>query len=194
MIRPPFLTLARSEFSRHAHNDLAKDGPAIEQQMLTKLREAVASKPIEIDRVSINHIEFDRTVTAAISAKLASAQRLEQKEFELKIAERDGEIARTAARGRADVIRTEAQGEAEATVVKGQAQAHAQADITKTLTANYLRYKAFDNDATRYYFVPVGRDGMPILVSTDSAAAQPSQSPPRSRNVGRRFPALPEMP
>lgn len=194
VIQPPFLTIARSEFARHAHNDLAKEGPAIEQQILAKLREAVASKPIEIDRVSINHIQFDSTVTSAISAKLAAKQRLEQKEFEMKIAERDADIARTAARGRADVIRTEAQGEAEATVLRGQAQAHAQADITKTLTPNYLRYKAFDSDSTRYYFVPVGRDGMPILVGTDSSASAAPQRPVRNRNVGRRYPALPDSP
>jgi len=30
------------------------------------------------------------------------------------------------------------------------------------------QYKAFDGPATRYYFVPVGKDGMPIIVDTGS--------------------------
>lgn len=171
VIKPSFLTITRSEFSRHSHNDLAKDGAAIETRVLAHLREAVAAAPIEIDRVTIRHIEYDRGLTAAISGKLATAQKVEQKEFELKIAERDADIARAAARGRADSIRIQAEGEAAALYLKAQAQAKAQAEITKTLTTGYLRYKAFDNDATRYYFVPVGKDGLPLIVNTDSAPA-----------------------
>jgi hypothetical protein len=49
-------------------------------------------------------------------------------------------------------------------VVRGEAQATAQAAITKTLTAKYLSYKAFDNPSTRYYFVPIGRNGLPLLI------------------------------
>lgn len=173
VIRPPFVTLARSEFARHRHNDLAKSGPAIEEEVLSKLRASVSGKPVEIDRVTIAHVEYDQGVTRAISEKLAAAQKVEQKESELRIAERDAEIARTAARGRADARRIEAEGQASAVVLEGDAQAKAQAAITKTLTPAYLRYKAFDSDATRYYFVPVGKDGMPIIINTDGGGADP---------------------
>ena len=176
VIRPPFLTIARSEFARHAHNDLAKDGSEIETRVLRDLREAVAGIPVEIDRVTIRHIEYDRGLTAAISTKLATAQKVEQKEFELKIADRDAEIARLAARGRGDAVRIEAEGQAAATVLKAQAQSKAQAEIARTLTPGYLRYKAFDSDATRYYFVPTGKDGLPIIVGADP---QGMRRPPR---------------
>lgn len=168
IIEPAFVTLTRSEYSKHAHNDLAKDGPLIETQVLKQLRDAIAGKPLEIDRVSIKHIEYDPGVTRSISEKLATAQRLEQKDFELKIAERDADIARTAAKGRSDARRIEAEGDAAATVLQGRAQAQAQSDITRTLTPAYLRYKAFDNDATRYYFVPTGKDGLPLILSTEA--------------------------
>ena len=170
VIQPPFSTLTRSEFARHAHNDLAKDSPAIEASVLAQLRSAVAGKPVEIDRVSISHIAFDANLTSAISQKLTAQQKVEQKEFEVKLADRDAEIARIAARGRADAVRIEAEGRAAAIVSEGEAQAKAQDEITKTLTASYLRYKAFDSDATKYYFVPVGKDGMPIIVNTDGSA------------------------
>jgi regulator of protease activity HflC (stomatin/prohibitin superfamily) len=192
VIRPAFLTLARSEFSRHRHDNLAKDGPAIEAEVLVQLRAAVTGKPVDIDRVAISHIEFDRNLTAAISQKLASAQKVDQKEFELKIAERDADIARATARGRADAVRIEAEGRAAAIVIEGEAQGKAQAEITKTLTASYLRYKAFDSDATKYYFVPVGKDGMPIIIGTDATAiARPiSVGATRSARSPRR-PAAP---
>ncbi len=168
-IRPPFLTITRGEFAKHHHNGLAKEGGDIEREILTRLRAAVAGKPLEIDRISIVHIEYNPAVTAAISAKLSAAQRVEQKESELKVAERDAEIVRITASGRSDAIRIEAEGEAAAIEVKGKAQAKAQAEITRTLTPNYLRYKAFDNNATRYYFVPTGKDGLPLIVNTESA-------------------------
>lgn len=169
VVKPPFLAIARSEFAHHRHNDLAREEPQIEQNVLDRLREAIGPRPIEIDRVSISHVEYDRNVAQAISNKLATSQKVEQKDAEVKIAEREAEIARTSAKGRSDAVRIEAEGQAAAIVLRGDAQARAQSAITKTLTPGYLQYKAFDNDATRYYFVPTGKDGMPIIVDTGSA-------------------------
>ncbi len=165
VIRPPFATISRSEFAKHEHNQLAKDSLAIENDILAKLRAAIEGKPIEIGRVSIDHIQYDRAVTAAISAKIATEQQIQQKEMEVKVAAQDAEIARTRAQGQADALRINAEGEAKATVIKGEAQANAQASITQTLTPDYLRYKAFDNPGTRYYFVPVGKDGLPLIIN-----------------------------
>lgn len=169
VIRPVFVTLVRSEFARHQHNSLAEESPAIEGVLLTQLRQRQAAMPWEIDEVAIKHIAFDTRVTNAISTKLAVQQQSQQKQYEVAIAERDAEIARTAARGRADAIRFQAEGEAQAVVLRGNAQAEAQAAVAKTLTREYLQFKAFDNPATRYYFVPTGQDGLPFLFGLDSA-------------------------
>ncbi len=186
VVRPAFVTIARTAFAHHPHNGLARDGVAIEQQVLAELRGAVAGQPIEIARIAISHIAYDRGVTEAISQKLAIFQKVEQKESELQIAARDAEIARTAARGRADATRIEAEGQAAAIVLRGQAQARAQEEITKTLTPRYLQYKAFDGDSTRYYFVPVGKDGMPVIVN-----AEAGPGPMRDHMVSSRPPPRP---
>ena len=174
VVRPSFLAIARSEFARHEHDALAREEPAIEHRILADLKTAIVGKPIEIDRIAIEHIEYDRNVSAAISTKLATAQRVQQKEAEVQIAQRDAEIERTLAKGRADSVRIQAEGESAAIVLKGEAQKKAQAEITKTLNPAYLRYKAFDGSATRYYFVPVGKDGMPVIVDAgrDAHAAR----------------------
>lgn len=172
VIRPPFVTLARSEFAKHAHNKLAEESPLLENSILAKLREAVSGKPLEVDRVSIDHIQYDPSVTKAISNKIATEQLAEQKLVEVKVAEQNAEIARTQARGQADALQIIAGGEARAIVLKGEAQATAQSAITKTLTPSYLRYKAFDSNSTRYYFVPVGKDGMPIIVNTEATKSE----------------------
>lgn len=166
IVRPAFLSIARAEFALHRHNDLAREEPEIERAILARLTAAIGGRPIEVSQVAVKHVEYDRNVAAAISAKLATGQRVEQKEAEVRIAERDAEIQRTTAKGRSDAIRLEAEGQAAAIVLKGEAQAKAQTAVGRTLTADYLRYKAFDGDATRYYFVPVGKDGMPLIVDT----------------------------
>lgn len=164
IIRPQFLTIARSEFAKHPHNALAADGAQIETKVLARLRKAIKGKPLEIDQIAIDHIDFDKTVTSAIASKVGAEQMIGQKDNELEVAKRDAEIARTAAAGRADSVRIEAQGEADAMISRGDAQAKAQEAITKTLTTKYLSYKAFDNASTRYYFVPIGKNGLPILL------------------------------
>lgn len=179
VIQPNFVTLVRSEFAKHNHNALAADSPAIEETILTQLRERTEGMPWELGHVAIRHIEFDARVTTAIAQKLSTQQQAAQKEFELEIAARDAEIARTTAQGRSDATRIQAEGEAQAMVLRGNAQAQAQEAIGKTLTREYLQFRAFDNPATRYYFVPLGRDGLPLILGVDSDAPAPPASAPR---------------
>lgn len=177
VIRPAFVTIARAEFARQIHNDLAKESGTIEARIAADLRKAIAGKPLEIDRVSVDHIAFDPTLTKAISAKLAMQQFIEQKRYEMEVAERDAEIARSQARGQADAFRIRAEGEAKAIVLKGEAQGQAQAAIAKTLSTTYLQYKAFDNPATRYYFVPTNRTGLPIFLGGEGPTSRPEPDP-----------------
>lgn len=177
VIRPAFVTIARAEFARHIHNDIAKDSPAIEEKIAADLRAAIAGKPLEVDRISVDHVEFDATLTKAISAKLAMQQVVDQKRFEMDVAERDADIARSQAKGQADATRIRAEGEARSIILKGEAQAVAQAAIAKTLSTSYLQYKAFDSPATRYYFVPTNRNGLPIVLGGDQQPQRVSQNP-----------------
>ena len=173
VIKPKFLTLARAEFAKYPHSQLAIKSPIVEQSITEKLRLALRTQPLEIDRVAISHIEYDARVTSAISEKRATAERVEQKTSELQIAKQDAEIARTAASGQADSVRILAQGQAEGMIIKGDAQAKSQSEISKTLTTDYLRYKAFDNSAASYYFIPIGKDGLPIIIGTDQHRSLP---------------------
>lgn len=167
VLGPAFITLVRAEFSHHQHNDLAKESPVIEKVVLDKLQQIAARNAIRVDQVAIRHIDYDDTVTASISRKIATRQQAEQKVYEVQIAERDADIARTAAQGRADATKIQGQGDAAAIIARGAAQAEAQEKIAKTLTPAYLQYKAFDNHAASYFFVPTDKQGVPIIVNTD---------------------------
>lgn len=164
ILGPAFITLVRAEFSKHMHNNLANESPVIERIVREKLDAIADSHALDVDQVAIRHIDFDDTVTAAISRKIATRQQAEQKAYEVQIAERDADIARTAAQGRADATRIQGQGDAAAIIARGTAQAEAQEKIGKTLTPAYLQYKAFDNKAASYFFVPMGKDNLPFVL------------------------------
>jgi regulator of protease activity HflC (stomatin/prohibitin superfamily) len=167
VIGPAFVTLVRTEFSKYNHNDLAKKSGDIEAAVLIQLRNKLKGLPLEIDQISIKHIRYEQLVTRSISKKLVKEQEIQQKQYEIEIAKKDADIARTTAAGIGDAIRITAEGQAKAIVIKARAQAEAQQAINKTLSKRYLQYKAFDSDATRYYFVPTGKDAMPIILNTD---------------------------
>ena len=164
LLGPQMITLVRAEFSKHMHNDLAKESPIIEQVVLDRLQESATKYKIIVDQVAIRHIDYDDTVTQAISRKIAVRQQSEQKKYEVDIATRDAEIARTTAQGRSDATRIQAEGDAAAIVARGKAQAEAQDAVAKTLTPEYLQFKAFDNHSASYFFVPTGKSGLPIIV------------------------------
>lgn len=188
IVAPAFVTITRNEFAIHEHNNLPQESPQMENAILVKLRAVVQGKPIVLDRVAIVHIEYDPSVTAAISQKLATQQKLAQKEYEVAIAGKDADIVRTKAHGEADALEIEASaqakaiglrahGEAEAIELKGKAQATAQAAITKTLTTRYLQFKAFDSPATRFFFVPTGKNNLPLFLDTDVSRVPPVTTP-----------------
>jgi regulator of protease activity HflC (stomatin/prohibitin superfamily) len=164
LIGPAFITLTRAEFSKHLHNDLASESPQIEQTVREKLSAIAAKYNIEIDQIAIRHIDYDDTVTSAISRKIATRQQAEQKEFEVQIAKRDADIVRAGAQGRADATRIQAEADAAAIVMRGEAQAKAQDKIGETLTPRYLQFRAFDTREGNFFFWPQGKDGMPIIV------------------------------
>ncbi|MBK7824958.1 SPFH domain-containing protein [Nannocystis sp.] len=170
LIGPAFITLVRREFSQHLHNDLSSEGPVIESEVMRRLQELFKDRYLRIDQVAINHVDYDDTVTRAISGKIATKQQAEQKKIEVEVALRNAEIARTNAQGVSDAIRIQAEGEAAAIVLRGKAQADAQEAINKTLTPRYLQFKAFDQRNASYFFVPMGKDGLPLIVNAGGNA------------------------
>lgn len=161
---PEMMTMVRAEFSKHQHNDLARESPAIEQVVHDRLQESAKRYHVVVDQIAIRHIDYDQLVTAAISQKIAVRQQSEQKKYEVDIAKRDADIARASAQGHSDATRIQAEGDAAAIVARGKAQAEAQAAVAKTLTPQYLQYKAFDDKNASYFFVPTGAGGLPIIV------------------------------
>jgi regulator of protease activity HflC (stomatin/prohibitin superfamily) len=172
LVGPAFATLVRGELSQHLHNNLSSESAVIEAQVKLRLQEMFKERYLIIDQIAINHIDYDDTVTRAISSKIATKQQAEQKVVEVEVALRDAEITRTTAQGVSDATRIQAEGDAAAIVLRGKAQAEAQEAVNKTLSPRYLQFKAFDQRSAAYFFVPMGKDGLPVIVNAGHGAGQ----------------------
>ncbi len=151
VVRQQFRSISRAVFAKYRYTDIPKKSLEIQNAILAQLKENLRGKHLALDAVEIKHVEYPPQVKQAADLKLATEQKLMQKEFELKIAERDATIKIIDARG----------------------QQMAQKIIDSTLTPTYLQYRALDiqqalakSGNASFYFVPVGVNGIPILLET----------------------------
>ena len=153
VVKPEFISIARSVFSDYPYSDVSLKSPEIESRVYKLLIEKTQGKHLEFDNVTLDHIVYPSVVSSAVNRKLAVEQDIEQKDYEIEIATKEAEIQRILARGQRD----------------------AQAIIDSSLTQKYLQYKALEvqdklstSQNAKFYFVPVGKDGLPIIVDSGS--------------------------
>ena len=151
VVRPEFVSLTRNSFSGYEYKVVSPKSPEIETSIYEQLVTKIEGKHLEIDNVTISHIKYPQVVTSAVDRKLAVEQDIQQKDYEIKIAEKQAEIQRILAKGQRD----------------------AQQIIDAGLTQRYLQYKALEvqdkltsSPNTKFYFVPMGKDGLPLIVDT----------------------------
>ena len=151
IVRPEFVSITRNVFSGYKYSVVSPKSPIIEDEIFANLLEKVKGKHLQFDNVTVDHITYPKIVTSAVNRKLAVEQAIEQKDYELKIAAKDAEIQRTLARGQRD----------------------AQQIIDAGLTPLYLQFKALEvqdklstSNNAKFFFVPIGKDGIPIIVDS----------------------------
>jgi regulator of protease activity HflC (stomatin/prohibitin superfamily) len=151
VVQQQFRSISRAVFSQYRYTDIPKKSLEIQNTILAQLKENLVNKHLELDAVEIKHVEYPERVKQAADLKLATEQKLLQKEFELKIAEKDATIK----------------------IIEAQGQQTAQRIIDSTLTPTYLQYRALDiqkelakSGNASFYFVPVGVNSIPIILET----------------------------
>ena len=150
VVQQQFRTVSRAVFANYKYSDITKKSVEIQDKILRQLMEAVNGKHLDLNAVEVKHVEYPPLVMQAADSKLATEQRLMQKEFEEKIAEKDAEIK----------------------IIEAKGQQTAQRIIDSTLTPTYLQYRALDiqkalvnSSNASFFFVPVGQNGLPIIVN-----------------------------
>ena len=164
IVKPEFLAAVRSVVSGYNMVTVPERSAEIASKVQAVVVEKLKGRHLAIQSVALADVDFPQVVLSAIEQKQAKEQEKEQKEFELTIASKDAEIARTRAKGEGDSIRIRAEGEAEGMRIRAIGQAQAQETITKTLTADYLRYKLYESPNSKIVLLP-DKLNVPILVN-----------------------------
>lgn len=167
VVRPVFLAAVRSVVSDYPMVTVPERSVEIASKIQVVVVENLRGRHLDIKTVTISDVEFPQVVLNAIEQKQAKEQQKEQKEFELVIATKDAEIARTRARGEGDAIKIRAEGEAEGMRIRAIGQAKAQEAITKTLSPDYLRFKLYDSSNSKVILIPDNSLDVPILINPD---------------------------
>jgi regulator of protease activity HflC (stomatin/prohibitin superfamily) len=154
IVKPEFMAAVRSVVSGYPMVTVPEKSAEIASKVQAVVVEKLKGRHLQIQSVALADVDFPKVVLGAIEQKQAKEQQKEQKEFELTIAAKDAEIARTRAKGEGDAIRIRAEGEAEGLQIRAMGQAKAQETITKTLTPAYLQYKLYDSSNSKLILLP----------------------------------------
>ena len=150
VVQQQFRAVTRTVLAKYKYSDITKKSIEIQDAILAQLKDAMNGKHLDLNATEIKHVDYPALVKQAADSKLATEQRLMQKEFEEKIAEKDAEIK----------------------IIEAKGQQTAQRIIDSTLTPTYLQYRALDvqkalvnSSNASFFFVPVGQNGLPIIVN-----------------------------
>ena len=164
VVKPELLAAVRSVVSNYPMVNVPEQSAEIAAKVQAVVVEKLKGRHLEVASVALADIELAKIVLEAVERKQAKEQEKEQKEFELVIADRDAEIMRRRAKGEGDAIRIRADGEAEGLRIRAAGQAKAQETIGKTLTADYLRFKLYDSQNSKFVLLP-DKLNVPILIN-----------------------------
>jgi regulator of protease activity HflC (stomatin/prohibitin superfamily) len=176
IVKPQFMATVRSVVSGYMMVTVPEMSAEIASKVQAVVVEKLKGRHLEIQSVALADVDFPPIVLRAIEQKQAKEQEKEQKEFELTIASKDAEIARTRAKGEGDAIRIRADGEAEGVRIRALGQAKAQETITRTLTPAYLQYKLYDSPNSNMILLP-DQLKAPILINPGESPSAEHRTP-----------------
>lgn len=176
IVKPQFMATVRSVVSGYNMVTVPEKSAEIASIIQAVVVEKLKGRHLEIHSIALADVDFPPIVLRAIEQKQAKEQEKEQKEFELTIASKDAEIARTRAKGEGDSIRIRAEGEAEGNRIRAAGQAKAQETISQTLTPAYLRYKLYDSPNSKLILLP-DQLKAPILINPGEPPSEGRREP-----------------
>lgn len=161
-VEKQYMAEVRRRVREHNAYDVKGNAVAIADAVLTALRLQYKTSPIVFETMDIGNIDYPASVNRQIEAKLAAQQELERQEIQKLIAEREAEIE----------------------VIEARGIAGAQEIINKTLTREYLQWKAIEaykelaqsNNST-FIIVPTSTNGtgMPLIINTRPRSTTPAK-------------------
>ena len=161
-IREPFRTEARAALAEYNGLDINAELVNISKSIRNKIVERLQGSPFEVLDIVMGNANPPQVVIEAISEKVASEQRLQQRSIQLSIAEKN--VLIETAEGRAVGARAAAQAEEEAKAI---------AAIKAVISPEYISYLGVQNiKGAQRVFIPASSN---ILIGTHDLPNTPTR-------------------
>ncbi|MBP7284176.1 MAG: prohibitin family protein [Leptospiraceae bacterium] len=185
IVKAEFRTAIRNIMTGYQMIMISKKSQTIEDEIKDLVSRKLANKYLEVSDVNIDDINLSPKILQAIEDKIARQQELETMHYDMKIAQRNEEIAKMKAKTESEVeiIRAEKEDqiakikvktEAESDIIRATARAKAQKLVNHHLTPSYLKlkaieshYKAFESPNSKIIVIPIGKDGLPAYINVN---------------------------
>ena len=183
IVKAEFRTAIRNVMTGYQMIMISKKSQTIEDEIKDLVARKLSNKHLEVSDINIDDINLSPKILQAIEDKIARQQELETMHYDMKIAQRNEEIAKMKAKTESEVeiIRAEKEDqiakirvktEAESDIIRATARSKAQKLVNAHLTPSYLKlkaieshYKAFESPNSKIIFIPIGKDGLPAYVN-----------------------------
>ena len=163
IVQSAFFTATRTVFAHYNMVDIPENSEKIEEEIRQHVDGRITGHHLELGRVALQHIDYPPAVQTAIEARLVTQQQQVQREAEIKIAGQDAQIARIRADSASETAKISATSDAETTRIRAEGEAQAQALLGKTLTPLLVQLRALTSPASKYVFVPEGKQLSVVL-------------------------------
>ncbi len=168
IVQSAFFTATRTVFAHYNMVDIPENSEKIENEIRDHIAQRIAGHHLELGRIALQHIDYPPSVQQAIEARLVTQQQQTQKEAEIKIATQDAQIARIRAESAAETAKIAAVSEAETAKIRADGESKAQGLLGKTLTPLFVQLRALSNPASKFVFVPEGKQ-LSVVLGADAA-------------------------
>lgn len=170
IVRPASQEVLKAEIAKHSASDILANRSRIKDSVQKGIIEWCAKYDVLISEVSLADIDFDPAYNKAIQEKQVQEQKALQKTYELQGTQKQAEIAKAEAEGKANAAIEAARGEAQAILTRADAEAKANALIANSLAgpqgAMLLQIRQLEKwNGILPQVMAGGNGGVPLLLS-----------------------------
>lgn len=162
VVREEFRAALKNVFKEYPYAQVTKNFEVMEETIMKVILPKLVAKYIEIESVNIDDVNTPSEISDAIQKKVKKSQEAAAMEYELSIEKKKNEIERL-----------NAQREAEITLIRARAEAEALKLVNSQITTKYIQLKAMENPNNKVIYLPIGRDGLPMLLNLDNEKPGP---------------------
>lgn len=177
VVQPLFVSALRREFARHPYDVLFPKSGELQAAILEQVQQGLQPTGIEVASISLVDIDYPAETEQALARQMALVQELKNKDLQLTAAQKDAEVEAAKSKGqsearlaREDAERAIADKEAEITLIRARAEAQAAKAREAGLSPMYLKLRTIEaqeklaaSGASKIYFMPSGKDGVPVV-------------------------------